>query len=168
MASITLKGQPIKTLGDLPATGSLAPNFTLTKSDLSDTNLADFAGKKLVLNIFPSIDTGVCASSVRRFNDVASKVKDVNVLCISADLPFAQQRFCGAEGLDQVINLSSFRHATFGESYGLTISTGPLQGLLSRAVVIVDANGQICYTEQVPEIAQEPDYVAALDALTHC
>lgn len=168
MASITLKGQPIKTLGDLPEKGSLAPNFTLTKSDLSDTNLADFAGKKLVLNIFPSIDTGVCAASVRRFNDVASKVKDVNVLCISADLPFAQQRFCGAEGLDQVINLSSFRHATFGESYGLTISTGPLQSLLSRAVVIVDANGQICYTEQVPEIAQEPDYVAALDALTHC
>lgn len=168
MASITLKGQPIQTLGDLPKIGSLAPNFTLTKADLSDTSLADFAGKKLVLNIFPSIDTGVCAASVRRFNKVASKVKDAEVLCISADLPFAQQRFCGAEGLDQVINLSSFRHATFGESYGLTISTGPLQGLLSRAVVIVDANGQICYTEQVPEIAQEPDYVAALDALTHC
>lgn len=168
MASITLKGQPIQTLGDLPETGSLAPNFTLTKGDLSDTNLADFAGKKLVLNIFPSIDTGVCAASVRRFNEIASKVKDAQVLCISADLPFAQQRFCGAEGLDQVINLSSFRHAAFGESYGLTISTGPLQGLLSRAVVIVDANGQICYTQQVPEIAQEPDYDAALEALKRC
>lgn len=168
MASITLKGQTIQTIGDLPANGALAPNFILTKSDLSDTNLADFAGKKLVLNIFPSIDTGVCAASVRRFNEIASKVKDAQVLCISADLPFAQQRFCGAEGLDHVINLSSFRHPAFGESYGLTISTGPLQGLLSRAVVIVDAKGQVCYTQQVPEIAQEPDYEAALDALKRC
>ena len=168
MASITLKGQPIQTIGELPTSGSLAPNFTLTKADLSDTNLADYTGKKLVLNIFPSIDTGVCAASVRRFNEIASKVKDAQVLCISADLPFAQQRFCGAEGLDQVINLSSFRHSAFGESYGLTITTGPLQGLLSRAVVIVDANGKICYTQQVPEIAQEPDYDAALDALKHC
>lgn len=168
MASITLKGQPIQTIGELPDTGALAPNFTLTKADLSDTSLADFAGKKLVLNIFPSIDTGVCASSVRRFNEIASKVQDVQVLCVSADLPFAQQRFCGAEGLDQVINLSSFRHAAFGESYGLTIKTGPLQGLLSRAVVIVDAKGQVCYRQQVPEIAQEPDYEAALKALQSC
>lgn len=168
MASITLKGQPIQTIGELPAKGALAPNFTLTKADLSDTSLAGFSGKKLVLNIFPSIDTGVCAASVRRFNEIASQVQDTQVLCISADLPFAQQRFCGAEGLEQVINLSSFRHSAFGESYGLTITTGPLQGLLSRAVVIVDANGQICYTQQVPEIAQEPDYDAALDALTHC
>lgn len=168
MASITLKGQSIQTLGDLPNKGAHAPNFTLTKNDLSETTLADFAGKKLLLNIFPSIDTGVCAASVREFNKMASKVDNAQILCISADLPFAQQRFCGTEGLDQVVNLSSFRHPTFGESYGLTITTGPLQGLLSRAVVIVDANGHVCYTEQVPEIAQEPDYDAALSALKQC
>jgi thiol peroxidase len=168
MASITLKGQPIQTLGELPQIGELAPNFHLTQADLNDTCLADFAEQKLVLNIFPSIDTGVCAASVREFNKIAAQLDNTQVLCISADLPFAQQRFCAAEGLERVKTLSSFRHPAFGEAYGLTISTGPLRGLLSRAVVIIDANHKICYTEQVPEIAQEPNYQAALDALHGC
>lgn len=168
MANITLKGQPIQTLGDLPAVGSLAPNFSLTQSDLNDTCLAEFAGHKLMLNIFPSIDTGVCAASVREFNKLASQMDNTKVLGISADLPFALDRFCAAEGLDNVITLSSFRHPAFGENYGLTMSTGPLRGLLSRAVVIVDIDGKVCYTEQVPEITQEPNYQAALKALKNC
>lgn len=161
MATITLQGNEIHTVGELPATGSKAPAFTLTNSDLGETSLADFAGKPVILNIFPSIDTGVCAESTRRFNKSASGGKAV-VLCISADLPFALSRFCGAEGLDKVVTLSSFRNPEFGDNYGLTISDGALRGLLSRAVIVIDSSGKVVYNEQVPEIAQEPNYDAAL------
>ncbi|MBN2807994.1 MAG: thiol peroxidase [Deltaproteobacteria bacterium] len=165
MAQITLHGTPIQTIGSLPALKSKAPDFQLTKADLSDTGLKDFHGQRLVLNIFPSIDTGVCATAVRRFNAEAEKLENTAILCISADLPFAQARFCGAEGLDRVITLSAMRDRRFGEDYGVTIVDGPLAGLFSRAVVIVDENGIVTYSEQVPEIAQEPDYEAALKNL---
>ncbi|MGA9176418.1 MAG: thiol peroxidase [Desulfobacterales bacterium] len=165
MATITLKGTPIETIGDLPKVGAKAPNFTLTKRDLSETNLDDFAGKRMVLNIFPSIDTPVCATSVRRFNVEASKLENSVVLCISADLPFAHERFCGAEGIDDVLSLSSFRSEAFGRDYGVKITSGPLTGLMSRAIVIIDESGKVIYTEQVPEIVQEPNYEAALAVL---
>lgn len=165
MTTITLQGNPIETVGELPAVGSTAPAFTLVNTDLADVGPGDYAGKTLVLNIFPSIDTPVCADSVRRFNTEASKLDNVAVLCISADLPFAHSRFCGAEGLDNVDSLSTFRSPAFGTDYGVTITTGPLTGILSRAVVIVDSDGKVSYTEQVPEIAQEPDYDAALQAM---
>jgi thioredoxin-dependent peroxiredoxin len=165
MAQITLKGNAIETCGNLPSSGSVAPAFTLVKSDLSEASLASFAGKTVVLNVFPSIDTAVCAASVRRFNEEASKNENTVVLCISADLPFALGRFCGAEGLDNVITMSTFRNPEFGADYGLGISTGPLKGLESRAVVIVGTDGVVKYTEQVPEITQEPDYAAALAVL---
>ena len=161
MATITLQGNKIHTVGELPAPGSKAPAFTLTNTDLGETSLADFAGKPVILNIFPSIDTGVCAESTRRFNKAAAGDKSV-VLCISADLPFALSRFCGAEGLDKVVTLSSFRNPEFGENYGLTITDGALRGLLSRAVIVIDSSGKVVYNEQVPEIAQEPNYEAAL------
>ncbi len=164
MAEITFKGSPIKTLGDLPATGSIAPDFTLVKQDLSETISTDYKGQRLVLNIFPSIDTGVCAASVHAFNGKAGGLENTTVLCVSADLPFAQGRFCGAEGIENVETASSFR-AAFGEHYGVTIADGPLAGLLSRAVVVIDEGGTILYTEQIPEIAQEPDYDAALAVL---
>ncbi|WP_028488351.1 thiol peroxidase [Thiothrix lacustris] len=163
MATITLQGNPIETVGELPAVGSNAPAFTLTKTDLSEVGLQDFAGKTVILNIYPSVDTGICAASTRKFNEVASSNPNVVVLCISADLPFAHSRFCGAEGLENVVSLSTFRNADFGSNYGVTITTGPLAGLMSRAVVIVK-DGKVTYTEQVPEIAQEPDYDAALAA----
>ena len=163
MATITLQGNPIETVGELPAVGSNAPAFTLTKTDLSEVSLQDFAGKTVILNIYPSVDTGICAASTRKFNEVASSNPNVVVLCISADLPFAHSRFCGAEGLENVVSLSTFRNADFGGNYGVTITTGPLAGLMSRAVVIVK-DGKVTYTEQVPEIAQEPDYDAALAA----
>ncbi len=165
MASIALQGNPINTSGDLPQVGSKAPDFTLVKTDLSPENLAALAGKNVVLNIFPSVDTPVCATSVRRFNADASKKDNTVVLNISADLPFAHARFCGAEGLEDVVSLSSFRNTAFGTDYGVDIIDGPLQGLLSRAVVVIDAEGVIKYTEQVPEITQEPNYDAALAAL---
>ena len=165
MATITLKGTPIETIGHLPKVGTKAPNFTLTKRDLSETNLDDFAGKRMVLNIFPSIDTPVCATSVRRFNVEASKLENSVVLCISADLPFAHERFCGAEGIDDVLSLSSFRSEAFGKDYGVKITSGPLTGLMSRAIVIIDESGKVIYTEQVPEIVQEPNYEAALAVL---
>ena len=165
MATITLGGNPINTSGSLPAVGSKAPDFNLVKNDLSTTTLADFAGSKLVLNIFPSIDTGTCATSVRTFNAKASALENTKVLCISRDLPFAQKRFCGAEGLENVINLSDFKEGSFGKQYGLTIVDGPLAGLHSRVVIIVDENGVVKYTEQVSEIADEPNYDAALAAL---
>lgn len=165
MAKITFQGNPVNTLGELPQLATKAPNFRLTKTDLSDVSLEDFAGRKIVLNIFPSIDTPVCASSVRRFNDEAVKLENTVVLCISADLPFAQDRFCGAEGLNNVIPLSVFRSGSFGKDYGVIITSGALSGLLSRAVVIINEKGSIAYTELVPEIASEPDYTAALDAL---
>ncbi len=165
MASITLKGNPVSTVGELPAAGSNAPAFEGVKTDLSGCALADFAGKKVVLNIFPSIDTGVCAASTRHFNEAASSLDNTVVLCVSVDLPFALGRFCGAEGLDNVVPVSVFRNPEFGSSYGVTIADGPLAGLLSRAVVVIDESGNVLYTEQVPEITQEPNYEAALAAL---
>ena len=164
MTQITLQGNPINTVGMLPAAGSAAPAFALTAGDLSEKSLADYAGKSVVLNIFPSVDTGVCAASVRAFNERAA-ASDATVLCISADLPFAQGRFCGAEGIDNVENLSTFRAPTFGDDYGVRIVDGPLAGLMSRAVIVVGADGNVVYSEQVPEIAQEPDYDAAMAAL---
>lgn len=165
MATITLKGNPIETVGNLPAPGAQAPGFTLVKTDLSETTLADYRGKTVVLNIFPSIDTGVCAASTRRFNSEASNLPDTVVLCVSADLPFAHGRFCEAEGLKNVIATSVFRAPGFGKEYGQLITTGPLSGLLARAIVVVDGEGKVKYTEQVPEIAQEPDYDAALKSI---
>lgn len=165
MASITLGGNPINTSGELPKIGSNAPQFELVKSDLSTATLADFAGSKLVLNIFPSIDTGTCATSVRTFNAKASALNNTKVLCISRDLPFAQKRFCGAEGLENVINLSDFKTGSFGKTYGLEMVDGALAGLHSRVVIVLDDNGNVTHAEQVPEIADEPNYEAALAAL---
>lgn len=165
MAKITLKGNSIETSGNLPAPGSAAPPFTVVKTDLSETSLADYQGKNVILNIFPSIDTGVCAASSRKFNSEASNLENTVVVCVSADLPFAHGRFCEAEGLKDVIPTSVFRSPEFGKAYGQTITTGPLTGLLARAVVVIDPQGKVKYTEQVPEIGQEPDYQAALDAL---
>ncbi len=165
MASITLGGNPINTNGELPKVGTKATDFQLVKNDLSVATLADFAGSRLVLNIFPSIDTGTCATSVRKFNESASQLNNTKVLCISRDLPFAQKRFCGAEGLENVINLSDFNTGKFGKDNGLEIVDGPLAGLHSRVVIVLDENGIIQYTEHVPEIADEPNYEAALAAL---
>jgi len=165
MASITLGGNPIHTNGELPAVGSKATDFSLIKIDLGTATLADFAGSKVVLNIFPSIDTGTCATSVRTFNEKASSLSNTKVLCISRDLPFAQKRFCGAEGLENVINLSDFKDGSFGKNYGLEIVDGPLAGLHSRVVIVLDENGTILHTEQVNEIADEPNYEAALAVL---
>ncbi|MBK6346119.1 MAG: thiol peroxidase [Bacteroidales bacterium] len=165
MASITLKGNPINTSGYLPATGAKAPDFKLVKSDLSILSLGDLSGKKVVLNIFPSLDTGVCAASVRQFNAAAEKLDNTVVVCVSKDLPFAHSRFCVAEGLQNVVSASDFRSGSFGKDYGAEITDGPLAGLLSRAVVVLDENGLVKYTEQVPEIVQEPDYEAALKAI---
>ena len=166
MAKITLQGNPIETVGELPTINTAAPEFTLTKTDLSESSLSSFNGQTVVLNIFPSIDTGVCAASVRRFNAEASSFDNTVILCVSADLPFAHQRFCEGEGLNKVIPLSVFRSPAFGNDYGVIIATGPLTGLLSRSIVIIDTEGKIVYTEQVPEIAQEPDYEAALKVLS--
>lgn len=164
MADITFQGDPITTVGNLPEKGAQAPAFTLVGTDLSDVELKNFAGKQLVINIFPSIDTGVCQASVRAFNQKAGGRDNTAVLNVSKDLPFAQERFCAAEGIDNVVSASAFR-SSFGEDYGVTMTAGPLKGLLSRAVVVVDAEGSVVYTEQVPEIGQEPDYEAALGAL---
>jgi thiol peroxidase len=165
MAQITLKGNPINTVGDLPEVGAQAPDLKLTAGDLSDVTLENYAVKKLVLNIFPSLDTDVCAASVRRFNEEAAGLDNTDVLCISKDLPFAQSRFCGAEGLDNVTTLSCFRYRTFGDNYGVRIVDGPIAGLMARAIVVIDEGGKVIYTEQVPEIAQEPDYASALVAV---
>lgn len=164
MATITLQGNPIDTVGELPTIGSAAPAFTLVNTDLSEANLEDFSHKTVVLNIFPSIDTGICAQSTRHFNQVAGQQDNVTVLCISVDLPFALSRFCGAEGLTNVVSLSAFRNPEFGTAYGVTITSGPLKGLLSRAVVVIK-ECKVVYTEQVPEIAQEPNYDKALAAI---
>ena len=166
MAQITLEGKPVQTIGNLPSVGMPARSFKLVKTDLSEADLQNFSGKKIILNIFPSLDTSVCAASVRRFNKEAGEAPDTVVLCISADLPFAHKRFCEAEGLNNVIPLSVFRSPEFGRIYGVTITSGPLAGLLSRAVVIIDKSGKVAYTEQVPEITQEPDYDAALRILS--
>ena len=165
MATVTLGGNPIHTNGELPKTGSKAPDFKLVNTDLSIASLADFAGSKVVLNIFPSIDTGTCATSVRTFNAKASALSNTKVLCISRDLPFAQKRFCGAEGLENVINLSDFNTGSFGKTYGLEITDSVLAGLHSRVVIVLDENGVVKYTEQVPEIADEPNYESAIAAL---
>lgn len=165
MAEITLKGNKIHTLGTLPKVGSQLPDFVLVKNNLSNATLADYAGKRLVLNIFPSLDTGTCASSVRYFNQEASSLENTVVLCISKDLPFAQARFCGAEGLNNVETLSDFRSGKFGKDYQVEIVDGPLAGLESRAVIVADEKGKIIYTQQVPEIVDEPDYAPVLAAI---
>lgn len=165
MATITRRGTPVQTAGDLPKIGSDAPAATFVTSELEELRLASLQGSKVVLNIFPSIDTPTCAKSVRRFNQAATRHPGSIVLCVSADLPFAQKRFCGAEDLDQVIAVSTFRDRGFGKAYGVEMVDGPLKGLLSRAVVVIDESGTVIYAEQVPEIAQEPDYEAALAVL---
>jgi thiol peroxidase len=166
MATITFKGSPITTIGELPKINTMAPDFTLTKTDLSDATPKDFLGKTIVLNIFPSIDTPVCAASVRKFNDEASRFDNTVVLCISADLPFAHKRFCEVEGLKDVIPLSVFRSQEFGTNYGVTITDSPLKGLMSRAIVVIDKKGNVVYKQQTPEIAQEPNYDEALKAIS--
>jgi len=165
MATVTLKGNEINTLGNLPAVGNDAPNFDLTQTDLSMRSLGEYEGKKLVLNIFPSIDTGTCAQSVRQFNQEAAELTNTVVLCISKDLPFAQTRFCGAEGIENVVMLSDYKDGNFGKSYQVEFTDGPLKGLLSRSVVVVDVNGKVTYSEQVSETVEEPNYKAALEAL---
>ena len=165
MAKITLKGNPIETIGDLPQKGNRAPDFTVVKSDLTELSLKDYSGKRLILNIFPSIDTPVCAASVRRFNQEASELNNTAILCISADLPFAGARFCGAEGIKNVEIGSTFRSPSFGKEYGVEIKTGVMAGLLSRAIVVIDEQGKVVYGEQVPEIVNEPNYNALLSAL---
>jgi thiol peroxidase len=164
MSTITLKGNAVNTIGTLPEVGSLLKDFTLVKDDLSEKSLSDYKGRKIVLNIFPSIDTGICAASARKFNEEASTLDNTVVINVSKDLPFALKRFCAAEGLDNVENLSDFR-GSFGTDYGVTLADSGMKGLLSRAVVVANEEGQIVYTEQVPEIAQEPNYEAALAAL---
>ena len=165
MASITFHDTAINTNGELPAVGATAPDFTLTTGELADVSLAEFAGKKKVLNIVPSIDTGICALSTKAFNEAAAKHEDTVFLTISADLPFAQGRFCGAEGLEAVKTLSMMRNRQFSDDYGVTIVDGPLASLTARAVLVLNAENEVIYTELVPEIAQEPNYDAALAAL---
>lgn len=164
MSTITFKGQPIQTVGTLPDIGAEATDLTLTAGDLSDKKLSEFRGKYAILNIFPSINTGVCAASVRKFNEDAASLPNTAVLCVSKDLPFAQSQFCGAEGIENVVMLSDFR-SDFGQRYGVQIADGPMKGLLSRAVVVIDPAGKVVYKEQVPEISEEPNYQAALDAV---
>jgi thiol peroxidase len=165
MARVTFKGNPVNTVGTLPQVGSSAPDFKVTKTDLSDVSLKDFTGKRVILNIFPSVDTGVCAASVRRFNQEAVNLENTVVLAVSKDLPFAHGRFCGAEGIKNVVTTSELRDGSFGKNYGVAIAEGALAGLFSRAVVVVSESGKVLYTEQVSEITQEPNYEAALNAL---
>ena len=165
MAKITFKGNPVATIGDLPRVGSQAPDFTLTKNDLAAITKKDLAGKNVVLNIFPSIDTGVCATSVRTFNQKAAALPNTTVLCISKDLPFAMKRFCSAEGIEKVTTASWFRGADFGKDYGVTMTDGPLAGLFARAVVVFDKTGKVVHSELVPEIAQEPNYEQTIAAV---
>ena len=165
MAQVTLKGNPVQVNGQLPQAGSKAPAFSLVAGNLSDVTLQDFAGKRKILNIFPSVDTPTCATSVRKFNAQANELNNTVVLCISADLPFAQARFCGAEGLDKVVTLSTMRGAAFLQDYGVAFATGPLVGLTARAVIVLDEQDKVLHSELVPEVAQEPDYAAALAVL---
>ena len=167
MATVTLKGNPINTLGDLPKIGSTAPEFSLAKNNLSNATLADYKGQKLVLNIFHSVDTGTCAASVRHFNKEVSGLENTKVLCISKDLPFAQSRFCGAEGIENVEMLSDFRNGAFGKDYHLEFTDGPIEGLLSRCIIVLNEDGKVLYTEQVAEVVEEPNYKAAIDALAN-
>ena len=164
MAKVTLRGNPISTSGELPPIGASAPSFTLTKTDLSDVGLADYQGQRVVLNIFPSLDTKVCAISVRKFNEIAAGLDNTTVLCVSADLPFAQARFCGAEGLTNVTTASTFR-SDFGSAYGVKMVDGRLAGLMARSVVVLDENGKVIHSQLVPSIGQEPDYDAAVASL---
>lgn len=164
MATITLKGNPIHSIGELPAIGSKAPDFKLTKGDMSDVSLGDFKGKVRILNIVTSLDTGICATSAKAFNTKIKALGGTVVLTISRDLPFAQKRLCETEGIDVVVTLSELRNRDFGKAYGVELVDGPLAGLLARSVVVVDPAGKVVYAEQVPEIAQEPDYDAALKA----
>jgi thiol peroxidase len=165
MATITLQGKEIHTIGELPQKGAQAPEFELTKSDLSAVKLKDYEGQRVILNIFPSVDTGVCATSVRKFNEKAASLNNTKVLCVSKDLPFAFNRFCGAEGLNNVECLSDFKRGTFGKSYGVEILDSAFSGLHARAVVVLDESNKIIHSELVPEIAQEPNYEAALKSL---
>ncbi|MEP2650526.1 MAG: thiol peroxidase [Paraglaciecola sp.] len=164
MANVTLKGNVFKTIGELPLVGEQAPSFTLVETDLSETSLTDYAGSKLILNIFPSVDTGVCAASIRTFNEKATALDGTKILCVSADLPFAGARFCGAEGIENVATVSCFR-SDFGTDYGVAFTTGPLSGLLSRSIVVIDEQGKVLYTEQVAETTEEPNYAAAIAVL---
>jgi len=165
MATITLKGNEIFTSGNLPEIGSEAKNFTLVKNDLSRASMDNYKGNRVVMNIFPSLDTGTCAASVRQFNKIAAEFPNTKVLCISRDTPFAQKRFCGAEGIENVETLSDFETGQFGKDYGLQVASGPLAGFLSRSVIVVDANGKVEYTQQVPEITVEPNYDEVIAAL---
>ena len=165
MATVTLGGNPVNTNGTLPAVGSVAPQFQLVANDLSEVSLESFKGQRVILNIFPSIDTATCATSVRTFNKMANDLENTKILCISRDLPFAQKRFCGSEGLENVVNLSDFRNGTFGNDYGLTLIDSALKGLHSRAIVVLDENGVVKHSELVSEIANEPNYENALKAL---
>lgn len=165
MSQITLKGNPIHTSGELPKEGSAAPAFTLVRTDLSEATLGDFAGRRVVLNIFPSLDTPVCATSLRKFNALAETLPDTTVLCVSMDLPFASGRFCTAEGLTNLVPASCFRSPAFGEAYGVALVDGPMRGLLARAVVVLDGQGQVLHTQLVPEITKEPNYEAAAAVL---
>lgn len=165
MANITLEGNPIQTIGKLPDINSKAKDFKLVKSDLSEVTLSEFKGKNVILNIFPSLDTSTCAASVRKFNKEAASLKDTVVLCISADLPFAAGRFCTTEGINDVYTASVFRNPAFGKDYGVEIVSGPLKGILSRAVVVVKKDGKVVYSQQVPETTDEPDYSSALNAV---
>jgi thioredoxin-dependent peroxiredoxin len=166
MSQVTLQGNPVRVDGDFPSVGAVAPDFTLVDKELNDIALASFGSRRKVLNIFPSVDTGVCAASVRRFNELAASLDNTVVLCISADLPFAQARFCGAEGLDQVQTLSTLRGDAFLTDYGVALADGPLAGLAARAVVVLDGDNRVLHAQMVPEIAQEPDYDAAHAALS--
>jgi len=165
MATTRFKGAPISTSGKIPAVGEAAPEATLTNTDLTDVKISSFRGSNVVLNIFPSVDTGVCAASVRRFNEAAGALQNAKVLCISRDLPFAQKRFCGAEGIANVTMLSEMRNHSFGTAYGVQLADGPLAGLFARTVLVIDAQGKIAYAQLVPEITEEPDYDAALQSL---
>lgn len=165
MSKITMHGKSVEIIGELPQIGSTAPDFNIVKADLSEATIKDYAGKRLIINIFPSIDTPTCATAVRKFNQAASDLKNTAIICVSADLPFAGARFCGAEGIENVETGSIFRSPSFGQDYGVTITTGILKGLLSRAIVVVDEFGKVIYTEQVPEIGDEPNYDAATAVL---
>jgi thiol peroxidase len=165
MGNVSLKGAPVSTSGVIPKIGEKAKDFSLVRTDLSKASLADFSGSRLVLNIFPSIDTGTCAASVRQFNKLAADLSNTKVLCIARDLPFAMKRFCGAEGIENVVSLSDFATGQFGRDYGLEITSGPLSNLHSRVVIVLDENGVVKYAEQVADIVNEPDYTAALNAL---
>lgn len=165
MATTKLGGNPVSMSGDLPAVGTKAPDFSLTTVDLADVSLSTYAGKKVILNIFPSVDTAVCAASVRKFNSEAANMGGTVVLCISRDLPFAHKRFCGAEGIENVVSLSSLRGSDFGKDYGVLLTDGPLAGLFARSIVVLDGNGKVTYNQLVPEIKEEPNYDAALAAV---